>query len=123
MSNKIKPKIKKLWVAALRSGEYKQTHGQLRNEEAGFCCLGVLCNIHAQMHPEIAARQQDPNMYMGSREFPPVAVDEWATTLGDPLENLYVVSKGKQLYRDTLGGFNDDGFTFDEIADMIEKQL
>ena len=43
------PEIKAKWVAALRSGEYKQAKGQLRIGNS-FCCLGVLCNLHAQAH-------------------------------------------------------------------------
>lgn len=30
------------WVAALRSGEYKQCDGQLASPN-GYCCLGVAC--------------------------------------------------------------------------------
>ena len=42
--------LKKNWIEALRSGEYKQGTGRLRgyslndNTEV-FCCLGVLCEI------------------------------------------------------------------------------
>jgi len=32
------------WVAALRSGEYKQSTKNLYND-AGYCCLGVACKI------------------------------------------------------------------------------
>lgn len=32
------------WVAALRSGEYRQSTGRLRTPE-GWCCLGVLTDI------------------------------------------------------------------------------
>jgi hypothetical protein len=41
------PEIKARWVAALRSGEYQQTTGNLRTEN-GFCCLGVLCDLHSK---------------------------------------------------------------------------
>lgn len=34
-------KIKEQWVAALRSGKYKQGTGYL-NRDGKFCCLGVL---------------------------------------------------------------------------------
>lgn len=40
--------IKAKWVAALRSGKYQQTSGQLRRNEgesSSFCCLGVLCDV------------------------------------------------------------------------------
>lgn len=31
-----------LWIEALQSDNYDQNHGELRSEEGGFCCLGVL---------------------------------------------------------------------------------
>lgn len=36
---------RKLWVEALRSGEYEQTNGALRYEDK-FCCLGVACDLY-----------------------------------------------------------------------------
>lgn len=36
--------LKAKWVAALRSGEYKQTTETLRDGD-GFCCLGVLLDL------------------------------------------------------------------------------
>jgi hypothetical protein len=35
------PELKKKWVKALRSGEYKQGRGYLANK-GKYCCLGVL---------------------------------------------------------------------------------
>ena len=32
------------WIAALRSGQYKQCRNRLKDGD-GFCCLGVLCDI------------------------------------------------------------------------------
>lgn len=45
---KMNPEIKKLWVAALRSGEYNQGAAQLcYNDGDGkrHCCLGVLARV------------------------------------------------------------------------------
>lgn len=36
----------KLWIEALRSGEYKQGRGRLE-DRAGYCCLGVACKLFA----------------------------------------------------------------------------
>jgi hypothetical protein len=37
------------WLEALRSGKYKQgTQGALNDETGGFCCLGVLCDVHGE---------------------------------------------------------------------------
>lgn len=48
---KLKPEVKEKWLNALRSGEYEQTNGCLRdmgNEKipSGYCCLGVLCDVY-----------------------------------------------------------------------------
>ena len=46
---KMKPEIKKLWVDALRSGEYKQAREVLRtNGGTSFCCLGVLTDLYCK---------------------------------------------------------------------------
>lgn len=40
--------IKTKWLAALRSGEYKQARGSLEEvveDGSCFCCLGVLCDL------------------------------------------------------------------------------
>jgi hypothetical protein len=42
---KMNPDVKAKWVAALRSGEYKQGPEWLQGESGCFCCLGVLCDI------------------------------------------------------------------------------
>jgi len=38
----------KAWIAALRSGEYKQGRKVLRNEKDEYCCLGVACELAAR---------------------------------------------------------------------------
>lgn len=46
----MKQEVKDKWVAALRSGDYQQTHGKLAKQLSptspmGHCCLGVLCEL------------------------------------------------------------------------------
>lgn len=41
------PRIKQLWLDALRSGDYEQGTGRLRTGNR-FCCLGVLCDLHSK---------------------------------------------------------------------------
>ena len=49
MSNpKLNPEFKAAWLAALRSGEYKQGKYAL-NSDRGFCCLGVACDVAMKM--------------------------------------------------------------------------
>lgn len=42
-----KTRIRK-WIAALRSGTYKQGMGQLKNGDA-YCCLGVACDLYRKV--------------------------------------------------------------------------
>lgn len=37
--------VRKLWTAALRSGEYTQGTNSLRSKNDEYCCLGVLCDL------------------------------------------------------------------------------
>lgn len=40
------PELKAKWVAALRSDEFQQGYGTLRNDHRGtYCCLGVLRHV------------------------------------------------------------------------------
>ncbi len=41
---KLERNFKRRWVAALRSGKYKQTISHLY-DAGGFCCLGVMCAL------------------------------------------------------------------------------
>lgn len=44
----MEPEWKEKWIAALRSGEYKQGYGRLCTIKDGsreYCCLGVLCDV------------------------------------------------------------------------------
>lgn len=112
------PKVKAKWLAALRSGEYKQTRDVLRDDD-GFCCLGVLCDLHAQETGMQWGEAGGVNLiypYGDSRETLPAVVAEWADLYdGDP------AIPGRDFK--TLGGLNDAGYSFTELADIIEKEL
>lgn len=115
----MKSKIKKLWQEALRSGEYKQTKHQLRKQkgkQASFCCLGVLCNLHAQAHPKIAAENTNPERYMGCSGVLPSEVRKWAGV--DTSEG------GEVLYKDryrSLVSLNDSGVKFKTVAKLLDQ--
>lgn len=109
--------IKKLWVAALESGDYQQQVGSLRAGNR-FCCLGVLCNLHAQAHPEIAAKQYYDNLYMHCTSLLPVPVFLWAGL--NYASGNEVTIENKKL---SLTYHNDSGRTFKEIAQAIREQL
>ena len=108
--------IKAKWVSALRSGDYVQGKGQLRRGNK-FCCLGVLCNIHAQEHPE-STWLEHRDTYLGEIGLLPNEVTKW---IGGGCGITGRVSIGGDYQ--SLVSHNDAGRTFLEIADAIESQL
>lgn len=106
-------RIKKLWIKALRSGKYKQGKFQLRkpNGQALFCCLGVLCDLHARTKQ---GNDWDESRYDGNSIELPKSVVEWA---GLDSDNPKL---GRTKYATSL---NDEGYDFSFIATRIEKYL
>jgi hypothetical protein len=87
------------WINALRSGKYKQGQFKLHDKDANtFCCLGVLDDLYPELN------------------------------LSDDSESVLINFNKIGLNGTTgvLGGFtsltslNDHGYTFDEIADIIQ---
>lgn len=96
------------WIAALRSGEYAQTTGVLmkRGVGAGFCCLGVACDI------------VDPDRWESGGAALGIHWDGAFTNLHDEVRGALGLSWGDS---DALIGMNDvDRCTFEEIADAID---
>ncbi len=127
--------IKEKWVAAIRSGKYKQGKRRLKkiNHLTGdleYCCLGILCEIHAE-ETGIDFHLSNGNfMYYNHGTFLPEIVIDWA---GLPKENhnidieglspdtLVVVERdGRQT---NLAYLNDNVLDFEGIAGIIEEQL
>ena len=102
-------KVKKKWLKALRSGKYKQTTGQLKRDNK-FCCLGVLCDIHAK---ENNKRWNQKNTYHHNSGSLPIHVKKWAA-----LNESNPRYKGKYVY---LAAANDNRMSFKRIANIIEK--
>ena len=97
--------VKEKWVAALRSGKYKQTRGTLK-DKTGYCCLGVLCEA------------------TNSRKWHGYSLLPRHIMKKAGLQNecgTYVEYKNGQTL---LTDLNDNRkLTFNDIADIIEKQL
>lgn len=121
-ATKMDPAVKMEWVAALRSGDYEQGHGQLRSwvSPAGrYCCLGVLCDVGTKLgalehRPAYAGNGPGwrlPRLFGGwSEVMPSRGICEWA---GLPAGST-----------DDLAEANDSGrYTFAQIADYIEENL
>lgn len=105
------PEMKTKWVAALRSGEYKQITGFLRYEE-GFCCLGVLCDL-----ANSKGWRQNKNA-----GFTYAATASITHPISLPFEVGHNYGIPNAVMR-KLAYMNDEGRDFSEIADYIEESL
>lgn len=105
--------VKQVWIEALRSGKYEQGYESLCNN-GKFCCLGVLTDLYIQ-----ANNQQWHHDVGGLYSFEteggilPFSVQQWA---GIDAPNPYFAGN-------YATGWNDDGASFEEIADLIEAHL
>jgi hypothetical protein len=112
------------WVAALRSGRYRQGRGGLRGQDVDgprYCCLGVLCELAV----DAGIVHRDGNLYGVRRDgdggyvqfqgaFLPSSVVGWA---GLPGGDPYVVAD------DRASKLNDvERWSFDRIADALERR-
>ncbi len=79
----MKKEIAHLLADAITSGHYQRTRGTNRRVDPmtkanSFCIGGVLINLFAQAHPELAAKETDPRMFMRHSYSLPDAVVSWA---------------------------------------------
>ena len=106
--------VKEKWLSALRSGDYKQTKSCLHKGD-GFCCLGVLCDLYGKEH-NVEWKLVDAGIYyefQDKKAILPLSVIEWAGVEDD----------NPEICETPLSRLNDNGSTFNEIADLIEKHL
>jgi hypothetical protein len=119
MTLKLKPAIKARWLEALRSGKIKQARSALRKGDS-MCCLGVLCNLHAEDHPDFAAGQHNKRVYDDQDQVPSLRVLKWAFEDWKEYGAEAVYLPGMEA---SLAEKNDQGASFKQIADLIEKHL
>lgn len=113
----------KKWVAALRSGEYKQTQGRLQENDC-YCCLGVACDLFIKEHPDKLVRQEVEGRIHFSHEdqtvfnILPKVVQEWLGLTSDSGKYYDDVNGNTHLWAD-----NDvRRKTFKQIASIIESE-
>lgn len=128
----MKSAIKTQWVAALRSGAYKKTKGVLSDSE-GFCCLGVLCDLHRKAHPDLTwDARNGVYEYLGVSDLLPHDVMEWAGLADAYGGDVRWHSHDEDCDEDCDEGYVMDSLpevndghlnTFAMIADLIEAQI
>jgi O-succinylbenzoate synthase len=119
---KLPVKFKEKWVAALRSGKYKQTEGHLYDlDNDGFCCIGVAANICGVSkdklnNASLVNQTYDLEVYdivKKTKKFPSMLYGHMNKFI--ELEYNPVVDK--------LADYNDGGKSFKWIASYIERWL
>ncbi len=91
-------KLKQKWIDALKGGEYQQGVGMLHDGSGGYCCLGVLQAIDNEIIPE--------SIYLLSG----IGCRSCVRSLPMKVQNM-------------LASMNDDGHSFNQIADWIDKNI
>ena len=104
--------VKEKWLEALRSGEYKQGRGALRNKDDEYCCLGVLCDVVKGSDGVQMSWADDGNLWtLGSFiGYPPPRV-------------MYLADLNSGQVLQLITRNDDWGNTFEEIADYIEENF
>ena len=112
-ADRLDPRIKELWVKALRSGRFAQGQGRLctvhRGQEPSFCCLGILANedISDEWTPRI-----EGSAVMEKHGSANILSGRYREKIGLGLTS-----------HNALAEANDDGLDFLSIADAIESGM
>lgn len=103
----MKADVKRRWVAALRSGAYRQTFRQLVGDDGcSFCAVGVLADLYArEVHGCSLPALRMPNVVDRLVPWAELSLDDLSPQRG--WWNLVICA-------------NDSGESFSKIATMIE---
>lgn len=122
--------IAQKWIADLRSGKYTQGQGQLCDGKT-HCCLGVLCEQAASVEKMTDGTPLTRKSIGGLIRFDgragmlPPRVRSWADMRAmnenDNGNGCWPSLRGQYARNRDVIMDNDDGKTFAEIADIIEK--
>ncbi len=110
----------KQWVAALRSGKYKQGReylGTIDGEGEKYCCLGVACELAVNTGLIPKGHREQCIVYANKDDVLPMIVQDW---LGLQWNTGAFILGGQS---ESLGRCNDFlKMSFEEIADIIESE-
>jgi hypothetical protein len=105
----------RLWVKALRSGDFKQGKGCLKNEDDTYCCLGVATKVAMENGVEVG------EVFDWGQAGLPSAVQDWyGLRSANPAVGIEGPATGWGLC-DAIGANDFRNLDFGQIADAIEK--
>src|ERR1044072_180997 len=98
----------RIWIAALRSGEYQQGNGTLQSKN-GYCCLGVACKV---LIPAKSLKFLDDKLAGNYPEDQPKS-PKWLRHIDLDVKTKFGIQ---------LSELNDArNWSFNQIADLLEK--
>lgn len=107
------------WAAALRSGKYRQAGGVLKDPNGAFCCLGVACDL-IDSSKWTKGTQESPGSgdvgHAWGRRNKKSDRDNLTLPGAAALKQMGISDAEARL----LAEENDDGASFETIADLIE---
>lgn len=131
----MRPEVKKMWVDALRSGDYPQSY-DVMHSPYGYCCLGVLADLYCKdtgTDFESFVNECDNQAPIGIEFFNWVGE---APTGDNCVNHAYNKNAETMLYNPLVDAalpygttgriseLNDSmEYTFSQIADVIEECL
>ena len=136
---------RKLWIEALRSGKYAQAKGALKqnanqrtldeNRDTKYCCLGVACDISGmgQWHSTQNTFLAPGEILWQSSHLPGPIADWLGIQTADASFEInetgeidipmkFVLNITVLPLKTSLTILNDNQFTFDQIAAIIEQE-
>ena len=120
MSQMNRAEARAAWVAALRSGQYKQGRGYLANK-GQFCCLGVACELAIADGVKVKRKDRPSGVkeYDGITGTMPLSVRQWLGLKYS--DGAYKTDDGYHEENRNLACLNDNGYGFEAIAQLIES--
>jgi hypothetical protein len=121
---KLPADIKEKWLEALRSGRYQQGTKELRSLTNRFCCLGVLVDILMPENWKIGENRyyiQESETSTALAVLPKSISDTYGLSCTVNIHSFYY--EDREINVSTLTEANDFGMSFDEIANIIERDL
>lgn len=110
---------KRVWVKALRSGKYKQGTNALCSIDHRYCCLGVLSKVQGRLVEKNSVFMDGP-LYHRIFLAPDNPLNSIIDNDGGFPSGFRVVTTNK-FVADNLASMNDCGYTFRQIANVIDK--
>ena len=111
---KLEKEFAKKWLEALRSGKYEQGEGYLQNADGQYCCLGVACRVN---HPRVKLIHK---FFIDSEGEGRGYITK---DLEEKMPKLLRGTDGTNEFVKLVSEMNDEGQSFHQIADWIEKNV